>query len=457
MTSVEKIGTKSKGNIGNRIFVTNWMMILILITILSFIIIVTKDTFIGILSFIIVTITVMVKVRLELLHPFTWFVPLFMLYSISYPLLVYMEQIPDNGYTFQVILLEWFALIAFIITIGPKRGKIIPFKMPLRNFKFILQMLLIITFLFTCIYILYIYSNGLSSKYEISLSNSVFIKFGSFFSIFTLVYAIYISNEMIKNKSLSTKIIILSTIWIVLAFLISGERDFLYRHVLITIFLIDTIYKRIPKVKLAIYGLIGMLSIPILGGLKNILVSNKSLEPFTLPTISEILSGEFISASRNLGVLLSNSNQWQFFMGETLWWDFKRVFVPQFLSNSDILSPVGWFNNSFYMGLVNRGGGQGFTMVGEGYMNFGLIGVIIWFVILGLIIKFLYMKSFKSILYLVSYITFIPIIIYSIRADLSNLISPLISQIIIPILIIVILRSLLEKDATRIKFERVRL
>ncbi|MFD0961664.1 O-antigen polymerase [Paenibacillus chungangensis] len=456
MISTDKISTKSEVNIDNRIVVSNWMMLLIFITILSFLIIVSKDTFIAILSFFIVTITVMVKVRFDLLHPFTWFVPLYMLYSISYPLLVHMGEAPDNGYTFQVISLEWFALIAFIITIGPKKREIKSIKVPIRNFRLILQIILIITFLFTCIYVLYIYLNGLSSKYEISLSNSVFIKFGAFFSIFTLVYAIFISNEMINNKKLPVKIVVLTTIWIVLAFLISGERDFLYRHVLITIFLIDTVYKKIPKVKLAIYGVIGMLSIPILGGLKNVLVSNKGLEPFTLPTFSEILSGEFISASRNLLVLLTNSNQWDFFMGETIWWDFKRVFVPQFLLNSEVINPVGWFNNSFYMGLVSRGGGQGFTMVGEGYMNFGLIGVMIWFMILGLIIKLLYLKSSKNILYLVSYIAFIPIVIYSIRADLSNLLSPLFSQIIIPILIMLILRSILGKDVTSSKVERVK-
>lgn len=434
--------------LGNNVFFTKWTFIILLIIIFTGLIIIINDILFAILCFIILAILAMAFVKFEILHPFTWYIPFFVLYSISYPFLVYIGEKPDLGYTFYTLLLEWLGLITFIIVVGPKMeviDKNINYS-SLINTILVLRIALTITFLFTCSYTFYILTSGLSSKYEISLSNSVYVKLGSFFPILILIHSLYISNRILLKKVLPLKSIILMAGWMLFSFLVSGERDFVYRYIWMVFFLLDTIYKRIPRKYLVTIGLIGIFTVPILGDLKNIFVTDKDIT-FILPDLTEILSNEFISASRNLQVLVAaHPSVWQFFMGETLWWSIKRVFILGFLSNVKITNSVGWFNNTFYFPLVSRGGGRGFTLVGEGYMNFGVVGVIIWFAILGLIVRLMYKKSSKNILYLVSYIIFMPNVVYSIRADFSNLFSPLLKQIIIPIVIIKLVKSILIKS-----------
>lgn len=421
-----------------------WILLLISIVILSSVMIISHNLLVSIIAFFIFTIVLISLVDFDILHPFTWFSPFFTLYSVSYPFLVYTGEKPELGYTMQTLLLEWIAFITFAIVIGPRKIRLKKFKkQPLVNTTTIIRVLIFITFFMTFLYIIYIYSNGYTSKYEISSSGSFFIKFGAFFTIFTLLSALYISNRIILMKKLPWRMIILTTLWMVISFLVSGERDFIYRHIWIIIFLIDSIYKEIPKKALVLTGVVGIISVPILGGFKNFLIANKNYNSSDSPLISQIFSGEFISASRNLQILMVNAHSWDFFEGKTLWWDFKRTFIPEFLTLSGTINPVSWFNNVFYLGLVNRGGGQGFSLVGEGYMNFGSVGVILWFVLFSMIIKFMYQNSNRNILFLNAYIILMPTAVYTIRADLSNLLSPLFSQVTIPIFLIILAKIIL--------------
>ena len=177
-----KCSTRVKNNNGN-VFALEWTWVILLMIILTVLIIITDHVLITVLCFVVLAIVAMAIVKFEILHPFTWYIPFFVLYSISYPLLVYMGEEPDLGYTFYTLLLEWLALVTFIIVVGPKTRSINRNIncLPLINTTLVLRMLLIITFLFTCSYTFYILVSGLSSKYEISLSNSIFTKFTPFF------------------------------------------------------------------------------------------------------------------------------------------------------------------------------------------------------------------------------------------------------------------------------------
>ena len=143
--------------------------------------------------------------------------------------------------------------------------------------------------------------------------------------------------------------------------------------------------------------------------------------------------------------LINNESLWDPFHGYTFWIGIIRGIEPPFINFIDF-GAVRWFNETFFS--ADRAG-QGFTLVGEGYINFGYFGIIILFIFVGLLIKFLYLKSNKNIYWFPIYLLSIPTFMYSIRADLANIISPLFSQIITTILIILLTNYLGKQLANK--------
>ena len=74
--------------LGNNVFFTKWTFIILLIIIFTGLIIIINDILFAILCFIILAILAMAFVKFEILHLFTWYIPFFVLYSISYPFFV---------------------------------------------------------------------------------------------------------------------------------------------------------------------------------------------------------------------------------------------------------------------------------------------------------------------------------------------------------------------------------
>ena len=182
------------------------------------------------------------------------------------------------------------------------------------------------------------------------------------------------------------------------------------------------------------------MSIPMLSNLKNFAFKVSTTDNSTSTSfISELFGGEFRSASRNLNTLISNSDEWSYFYGETIIWDLKIATI------FDAVSPGAWFNQTFYPNLVAQGGGNGFSLVGEGYMNFGIIGVVLWFVLLGLLLKFLYKKAHLGLIWTIIYIALIPIVVYSIRGDFATILTHFTKHIALPLVIIYIIKFIIEK------------
>lgn len=61
---------------------------------------------------------------LDPLHPLTWFPPALFLYSIAYPVLVFLGEAPPANQLKDTLVLEWIALITFILFMGrPNRPR----------------------------------------------------------------------------------------------------------------------------------------------------------------------------------------------------------------------------------------------------------------------------------------------------------------------------------------------
>lgn len=395
----------------------------------------------GILTFIGLGIS-----KLNILHPFTWFIPLFFLYSVSMPVLVgvgeweYVEGIK------QTLIIEWVALITLMVVfLKEDKKKVIYDPRPLYNLKVIIIPLYFITLGLTMVHLMYVYSNGLSDKYAISLDQSIFNKLGSFFTIYILCFILLLAYNLIIKKKIPKFLILFTFCYALMALLILGERDIILRVVLSSILLLHVFHKPLTRKAILLLG-VGILAIiPMLSNLKNFAFGGVRTTYEDASFLVTLFGSEFISASRNLNKLIMNQDMWSYFYGKTILWDINKATF----GSGD--SPGVWFNKVFYPNLIARGGGNGFTVVGEGYMNFGVFGVILVFVFIGFLLKYLYKKALQNVLWLVIYVTSIPIFIYVIRADLATLLTQISKHIIFPILIVYVVKRILEKPLISVK------
>jgi oligosaccharide repeat unit polymerase len=214
---------------------------------------------------------------------------------------------------------------------------------------------------------------------------------------------------------------------------IAGERDFLLRIIILIFVALASLgshhYRRIMPVACFIV----LLLIPRLADFRNTLLGGAIRLRNSETFLQDLATSEFLAASRNLIILLENRNSWEFQSGRTFAMDFQNAF---FGGDS---SGVTWFNQNFFYNSFKQGGGYGFSLVGESYLNFGTLGVIIIFALFGLFMRICYRNSARNKLFFASYISLIPMAMYSVRSDLTVLFAYPVKHILSPVLTIVIL------------------
>jgi len=420
-----------------------WSVMLIGIAISGVLVTVSTELHHWILGLVLLTATSMVVVRLDLFHPFTWFSPFFFLYSASVPILVWLEIKEDIGSLHETIFLEWIALAVFMLVVGPRQreprfeGKI---SVDARITAWLLST---ISLAVSGLYLWHIWHANLTSKYEIALSTSILAKLDPAFSVFAIAYAVLVAGAF-QRQRFPWALISFAIGWNALSFLFSGERDLVFRILWVTIFLYHALYREIPRWVLAILATSAIVLVPITEDLKNVLLKETETAVMVNAMAVRVLNDEFLTASENLQYYLSRATFEPFFLGETLLWDIKRALLPWFMAQEGP-DPQRYFNVMFFPDIVERGGGKGFTLVGEGYMNFGWIGVVLWFALLGWFVRALYVKALNGEMWFLMYVVSMPLIVYIIRADFSNLLAQFVKHIAFPMLVIVLGQEILRR------------
>ncbi|WHZ23103.1 MAG: hypothetical protein OJF47_002215 [Nitrospira sp.] len=385
----------------------------------------------------------MAVVRFDLLHPFTWFTPFFFLYSSSVPILVWLEIKEDIGNLHETILLEWLALATFLLVVGPVQRKPLLKGAITIDTKIVAWAVFLASLAVSSLYLWHIWQANLSSKYDIALSSSIFAKLDPAFSVLAIAYAVLLAGAF-QCKRFPWALVFFSIGWNASSFLLSGERDLVFRILWISIFVFHVLYREIPRWCLAILATSAIVLVPIMGDLKNVLLKESEVEVVVSAIAVRVLNDEFLTASENLQYYLSRATFEPFYMGETLLWDIKRALLPGVLVQ-DGPDPQRHFNTMFFPDVVAQGGGRGFTLVGEGYMNFGWFGVVLWFVILGWFVRTLYARATTNKSWFVVYVVSMPLLVYIIRADFSNLLAQFAKHIAFPMFIIVIGQEVLRR------------
>lgn len=416
-------------------------LILLIVVVFSFsIIVLTKSIYGQIIAYWLVIFTSSSLAKFNIMHPWVWFSFSFGLYSSSYSLLQALNYSSINGYTRENTLYSLLALgtVLFFTDVNVNNSVMkSKYRLQKQEIK-ILEYILMFLFLTMIIVSMIARNQSFSHKNELLSDRNKFFIIGvyasRFITFFTIIYFVTIEKIQKREVYLLT-FISLSTI---MFSLLTAERDIMLRFILS---LILVLFSRKILLKKHFIFLIPIGVVFLIAGryfkyffLTGVVNEKIADESF----VYNFLTSDFNAAGENFQILLNNpwtksSKGFQYFI-----YDFLTPFLP-----GRLFPNMGnWFNNTFYPNSYSRA----FTILGQGYVMGGIIGIIGVFLILSLIIRYLYNKSNFNSIWLSIYIYSIPTIITSFRSTLSSLTVALVRIIGISLVAFYILRLLLKSN-----------
>lgn len=407
----------------------------------------SSSVMMHIFMIVLVCLNAMLLVNFDFMHPYVWFSAFFGLYSVGYPLIVAMGLSNRIVYTKESILLELLALMVLLLIVSPKKNESLNnVELDKVSFDFgifnrLLYVLLVLLIVLGCVLVV---RNGFSGKEDVySLGSTILKMIFRLPLICSLLYTLSVITIYAKTQKFPFKQMFITTGALLCITLFSGERDFIFRFCILNVFILW--YLKLLKLKhffvlvpVGVFGTIMSSSYKYYFLTGNISMLNGSV-------LYLFLSGEFESSSRNLQELINNSSYTMGIKGfQQLFYDFIAAFY------SGVESTTSWFNSTFYGNSIIQ---YGFSLVGEGYVIGGTLGVVILFCIVGLIIKWFYRNANKSNYMLAAYMYFNTIVMYSIRADLSTIIAGIVKQIYLVLFILYLTETLSRKRTIKNNIE----
>ncbi|MCS3642192.1 hypothetical protein GGP51_003227 [Salinibacter ruber] len=366
------------------------------------------------------------------IHPIVWYTPFIILYSFSVVFLHYSGYHNLKNPT-EVSLIGLLSVMSgiFFMSISDwwvDEGNLWLGEWDISVGKASLNLSLYGVLFLSIIYMWYVYTTGVSSKPELLRSNIIYL--GVIYGVVNTFSLLKVLICVRNKDGIPFYTVGVTLITFIGALLILGQRDFIFRY-MIGLVVIFYSYGICGKIVMYFLGIIMISMVPIMGTLKSYLLS-QDVSRISDNIFVSVFSGEFMSAGRNIDTLVLRSCEWNYKYGKTLITDVMRAVVPAPIYKFQ--NPTNWFRNQMHPELASQGKGPGFTLAGEGFINFGYIGIPIWFMLVSLTIVYLYKKRRSSMLLYLIYISSIPIFIYSLRADIANIISPILKHVAVPLL-----------------------
>lgn len=389
---------------------------------------------VHIIALFVLTITACMLMKFDIYHPYVWYSCFFWVYSSAYPILYIMGIYTSFGYSKTIMIYQWLSLATILLVLPSEK---IEFKVNSNYFirENNLFLNIINNFILVYIFIIMIFiarSGSYTNKTSIYASENFMFNLAFSLSYFAiLLYSFRLFEKLNSGVNGIAKVILKSGVVICLVSVITGERDYLFTFLIITLLLLFY-FKKISIMQLVILVPVGILLIPITNIFKYYILSGSVSGTFSFNNIiQQVLDGEFISAGRNLQILVSHNCK-NIFNGRLIVNDFIRIFYDTGESNQT------WFNQTYFSSIHSTQ--YGFTLTGEGYVNGGVIGIVLVFIFVGLLIRYLYKNASKNVYFMSIYLYMVPLFIYSIRADLANILSPLLKYALLGTLIIWIIQ-----------------
>ncbi len=79
-----------------------------------------------------------------------------------------------------------------------------------------------------------------------------------------------------------------------------------------------------------------------------------------------------------------------------------------------------WYSKLFYFDKFEKGGGQGFSQVAEGYLAFGFFGVVLVGCVYGFFLSFVYSNLNKNLFYVILYVIFFMALVRLLRSEFTS-------------------------------------
>lgn len=403
--------------------------------------------YLAIFAIVTLATTCIFSVRGDILHPYMWFNIPFVLYSISAAIQYLFEGTHYSTQLLYGLELSFIAMVSFQFAVGRHRCN--SAKLPI-NSKMIKVLthgnisIFVMSLTIALVSLVAYLQSGMVNKMDRHLEFSPIYMMGFAFNIMNLCMCIFIISKCIEGKiKYASMAILLFFAFLILAFLVNGERGIIFKYVIVASLTFHVYGKRLPLKFWCLLLVVGLGLQVILGELKMYFLADAtSISELVYPMYSKSLlsllfSSELQTPSVNLCYLTESvPSRIPFHLGESILWDLQRAVVPGFLFPRELaMSTAAWFSETFFPEFWDLGGGVGFTLVGVGYLNFGMPGVILLFLFIGFIVRRLYMTSFENVTRSIIYICIIPLLISAIRADLSILISQSLKHVLLPLII----------------------
>ena len=418
---------------------TNNLIVIIYLILASILIFTTNDLVTFCLLNVGLLFLLCIILKLDIKNPMLLFLVVFILYQISYPILnkmnikVFEESSLNNAYFFY----NWIATLSFIFFYGSiENVKYDKSKLSININKSLLHVIYILLCLICLISSFYIIKSGYQSKYDLSNSKNLLISIGNISYITLIIYPLYFMLSSNVSKKSKVYIGLFNFLLMMLGMFTFGERSYLFNYMIVILIYYFT-QNKISIKKIAIISILSMLVLSLSSSMKMLFASSKYKNSLDKNLVVNFLNSDFASAGFNFNFLLNNGDSY-IFKGKTYIYDFLSpledvIPVSQY-------SPTQWYTNTYWSA---RKTGLGFSMMGEGYINFGLIGIIIQIFILARMTKFMYKSSNKGYYYYIVYIGYISLLMYSCRQALGNIISPLFKYHILLALLIYFINKII--------------
>ena len=427
-----------------------------------------------------------VSVRMDLAHPFVWFGGAFLLYTASGPLLFHLGIHPNSVWSGMLIEeldfsyamdLQYLALLAVCLTIGPRRVSFEPALGDDRIQEFFggVAPVLCVAMLLAAVAVADVVAEGFTQKIDV-------VRYGSWATRFTFglhmtatCVAVFLMRYFAHGRPRTAYATIVCFIAIgVIIVILVGERNFLFRFLVIAFFVVHIAHHKVSIGTFVLLGLLGSLLIAVMGGLKMAALSDQVLGPIA-PSFEELLDrsgfrdnpsviddstpvvvaklmlvmaagNEFMTAGNNLAMLVTRvPGEFPFQDGTTLVNDVARALRVGFLVGADADNTTAIYNRLMFPENTERGGGQGFTLVGTGYFNFGTAGAVMIMVVFGAVIRLIYRWASTSAFGLLFFLGFLPVAISAPRNDLSLPLSQGLKHVLLPLVLMMVVSYLRDR------------
>ena len=428
--------------------------------------------------------------RFDIGHPYTWFGGPLLMYSIAGPLLLELGlhplsvwsgyRIEELGFSFAMDL-QFVGLLTASLVIGPGRIDMMAALRDIRRREFFagLMPVLAVTILLALLSVTEIVSLGFTRKADVVLHGSWLTRLGFGLNMVSTCLGVYLIKQFVEGKPLGAYAV--TAFFVALGLLVvfyTGQGNFLFRLLVVIFFAFHIAHRRVSFGTFLILCLVMSVFVLLMGGLKlaaflpdsNIagstfeklgdIASLKQFlqDPAILNDSTPVLYGkfflvaalgdEFMTAGNNLAMLVRHVPDFvPFQYGRTIINDIVSASHLGFLGHGDIETSSYVYNQLFFPSGYAQGKGQGFTVIGVGYFNFGMLGVIVVMGILGAVVRSVYRWSARSAFGLFFFLGFVPVTIYSARSSLTVPISQGLKHVFLPLALMLLVAYLLDRNS----------